>query len=374
MHVNGELFFPFGVGLIVNKESDLMLVNKTHFNIIYPLIAIDKKLMDMIYTTQQGKIKVIYSIGVYKWDHNSCTNLNDEEYYRKAVEKINEFKEHPNLLLWYINDEVAYYFNKYLRNRTLTIHEIDPNHPSYTVIFSRGEVNYLMNTTDIMGLDHYPIGRFSIRNVNYYFTDAYKELLEAKPFIPVVQIFDWAAVFWRRQRPDFQPRPPTLQEMRSMSWQALVAGAKGLLFYSLYDIIYMDKYNPVEERWKDVIEFTDEIWKYNKINYIVIVNLERKKEIFKINLLEKYKIHKEFGLGKFNKNGTEIIFDLEPIDVIMITYSKNSKSHLLVIFLIIIIIIIAIGAIVFFARKYLMNKYKTKNFIDSVSKLMNDDN
>ena len=74
----------------------------------------------------------------------------------------------------------------------------------------------------------------------------------------------------------------------------------------------MDKISPVEDRWKDIIEFTDEIWKYkdvilsidkvNKIeyiqnnnvsfrqwkynnsNYIAIVNLEREKEIFKINL------------------------------------------------------------------------------------------
>ena len=257
-----------------------------------------------------------------------------------------------------------------------------------------------MNTTDIMGLDSYPIGRANIRNVNYYFSDTYREMLEAKPFIPVVQIFDWASVLWKRGRTDFKISPPTLQEMRSMSWQALVAGAKGLLFYSLYDIIYMDQYNSTEKRWRDVITFIDEIWKYkdiilsidkvnkieytqnynvsfrqwryNKNNYIAIVNLERSKETFKINLLDKYKINKEFGLGKYKKNGTELIFDLEPIDVIMIKFSK-AKSNALVIFLIIIIIIIIIGVIVFFVRKYLMNKYRTKNFIDSVSKLMNDD-
>ena len=58
----------------------------------------------------------------------------------------------------------------------------------------------------------------------------------------------------------------------------------------------------------------------------------------------------------------------------MITFSKSSKSHTFAIILIIIIIIIVIGVVVFFVRKYLMNKYKTNNFIESVSKLMNDDN
>ena len=122
-------------------------------------------------------------------------------------------------------------------------------------------------------------------------------------------------------------------------------------------------------------------WKYNNTNYIVIVNLEYRKEIFKIDLLDNFTIHKEFGLGNYLENGTELIFDLEPIDVIMITYSKSSKSsnnskssNLLAIFSIIIIIIIIIGVSCFFTRKYLLKKYKTKTFIDSVSKLMGDDN
>ena len=165
----------------------------------------------------------------------------------------------------------------------------------------------------------------------------------------------------------------------------------------------MNKYTPFEKRWKEFIELTDEIWKYkdlilsidkidkieytynynvtfrqwkyNKTNYIVILNLENNTELFKINLLDKYKIEKEFGLGTFTINGTEIIFELEPIDVIMIKYSKNSKkSNLFIIILIVIIIIIIIAVLALISRKYLMNKYKTKSFNDSVSKLMKDDN
>ena len=130
--------------------------------------------------------------------------------------------------------------------------------------------------------------------------NAYKEILQAKLFISVNQIFDWGFLYRNyRGEPDSLSFPPTLQEMRSMSWQGLVAGAKGILFYSLWEFVEMNKTN-VEERWEDVIKFTDEIWKYkdvilsidkvnkieytnnynvsfrqwkyNKINYIVIVN------------------------------------------------------------------------------------------------------
>ena len=42
MFVNNELFFPFGISLINVKESDLILINKTHLNIIIPSNPIDK--------------------------------------------------------------------------------------------------------------------------------------------------------------------------------------------------------------------------------------------------------------------------------------------------------------------------------------------
>ena len=137
-------------------------------------------------------------------------------------------------------------------------------------------------------------------------------------------------------------------------------------------ILSLDKVDKIEYTPNYNVSFRQ--WKYNKTNYMAIVNLERSKEIFKINLLENYEVKKELGLGKYKKNGNELIFYLEPIDVVMISFSKNnnSKSKGFVIFIIILIIIIIIGVIVFLARKYLLNKYKTINFIDSVSKLMGD--
>ena len=401
MHVNGELFFPFGTSLFYVQQSDLALLNKTHMNCICPAWILDKRLMDMIYTTQQGKIKVIYGINqMYKLDGRNCINLKDEEEdYKQFIDKINEFKDHPNLLGWYIDDEMNTCFNKYLRNRTNSIHQLDPNHPSFTVLCYPGESNALMNTTDVMGIDNYPIGAGIIRDIFYVNDITYKEVLKAKLYISAIQIFDWGFLQKYGGQPDYKSCPPTLQEMKSMSWQGLVAGAKGILFYSLWEFIEQDKSN-VEERWKDVIKFTDEIWKYkdvilsidkvdkieyinnynvsfrqwkyNKTNYIAIVNLERSKESFKINLLKDYRVKKEFGLGNYKKKGSELIFNLEPIDVVMISFVENSKSNSLIIFFVMMIIIIIIAIICLFLRKYLINKYKTDNYIDSISKLMDD--
>ena len=109
-----------------------------------------------------------------------------------------------------------------------------------------------------------------------------------------------------------------------MAWQAFVAGGRGIMFYSIIEIMEMNKTTtPFESRWKEVIELTDQIWKYkdmilsiekidqieyeqnnniafkqwkyNGYNYIVIVNLGRQNEILEMNLIKKYSIIKEFG-------------------------------------------------------------------------------
>ena len=404
MFVNEKLFFPFGLFYKMTSENELEIINRTRFNTI-ATEYLNKNLMDMLQITQQGKIKIIFNIHEYTLESKKLTDSNNEENYKTISNRIKEFKDHPALLSWFINDEIPSIYNKFLRNITLLIHELDPNHPSYTVTNYATDFHLLMNTSDILGVDKYPIGPLlPIRYVYDLNEQANYHMLESKPMIPVCQIYDYGTILLRKYRnPIFTKSQPTLQEMLSMSWQALVGGGKGLMYYGFYELTLLDDVTPFEDVWKVVIELSEKIWKYKdvilsidevnkieytknlnvsfrqwkykKINYIVVVNLERNKEIFRINLLDKYKINKEFGLGNFIKNGTEIIFNLEPIDVIMIKYTKNAKKYnFLIIFTIVVIIIILIGVIAFIVKKFFMTKYKTKFFINSISKLMNDDN
>ena len=150
MLVNDELFFPFGLYAVGGTENELMTINRTHLNIILSGY-LSKRRMDMIQETQQGRIKTIYCVNKYNLDQKTLTDLNEEENYKTLVNTINELKDHPSLLAWYINDEIPYVFNKVFRNRTLSIHEMDPNHPTYTVTNYPSEFNFLMNTSDILG-------------------------------------------------------------------------------------------------------------------------------------------------------------------------------------------------------------------------------
>ena len=402
MYINNELFFPFGIYVHLVNQNDLKQINRTHLNLLISSNNLSLATMDMIDKTQNGRIKLIYSVkDIFYLNKSICQPVGEEGDYKEYVKKINYIKNHPILIGWYINDEIRYCFNKNLRNRTQTIHELDPDHPSLSVINKPGDVPLLLNTTDIMGLDNYPIGYpgKKINNVYIAQNETYNNMLKTKPFWPVVQIFDW--YYGRKDNPEYKPCPPTLQEMRSMSWQAFVAGGKGMIFYSLYDLYRMnsteDHREPFEERFSDVIEFTDQIWKYkdvilsvekineieykkndnvvfkqwkyNDSNYIVIVNLERTNETFQLNLLKKSKVIKEFGLGTFEQKGNNIILNLQPIDVFMIKYtfdnsdnSDDSENSLLIIILVIISLLILIIILLFFGRKYYIKKKNKINF------------
>jgi len=213
-------------------------------------------------------------------------------------------------------------------------------------------------------------------------TETYDKILEGKLMLAVIQIFDWAIYYWPSGQ-NFNSTPPTLQEMRCMNWQGFAAGEKGMIFYSLFDLFRMENVSSFVDRWKDVIEIAEQIWKYkdiilsvediNKIvydnnpnvtfkqwkyndyNYIVVINLERYNEIFKINLLNEFEINKEFGLGTINKNGNNITFILKPTDVIMLKYwikeidkTKNSKLYIYIISIIVSVIILIIIVSIFF--------------------------
>ena len=389
MFINNELFFPLGISGFYT-EKDLMQINRTHFNLVSVSNDKSMRMMNFVNRTQNGKIKINYAINSYKINKTTCEVLNEEEGYKDLIDTINKVKDHPLLVSWYIADEMAYCFNKHIRNWTLTIHELDPDHPSIITINSTYDAEPLMNATDIMQTDKYPIGNhyYPFREAFDLHNSTYKSIIKSKPLRPVIQIFDW---YIHRKNMGYKVHPPTLQEMRSMSWQGFVAGAKGLWFYSLYEIQMMNISGdtPFETRWKDVIEFTDQIWKYkdmilsveevhnieykeninvsfrqwkyNESNYIVIVNLERNKEIFEMNLLNKYKVIKEFGLGTFKQKDNNITLYLEPIDTIMIKYkldNSDSSTFIVVIIVILFLIIIAIIILYIVRRIYFIKKEK----------------
>ena len=389
MYLNNELFFPLGIYTDYAYERYLKYINQSHLNFIMPYIQLGKNDLIHVQNTQNGKIKVIYNVkSVYNWNKPSdgtkgCIDMEEEKNYKNILKKINDFKDLPHLIGWYVNDEFPPCRNNYTRNRTLTFHQLDPDHPTLSVLVKSKQILPFMDSTDIMGFNVYPVGEFSkskIRRVYDEISERYNISMKAKPMWAVTQIFDWGA--YRRQKYGTSNtlQPPSMQEMKSMAWQGFATGARGLLLYAFHQMYSVNETTPFEPRWKDVIEFTDEIWKYkdlflsieevdkieyienknvafkqwkvNNSNYIAVINLERDNETFKVNLSNNCEINKEFGLGTYEKKGNEITFNLSPIDVILIKYNYNKNNTNLII----IIVCSCVGAIILVVAIILIRK------------------
>ena len=355
---NNDLFFPLGIYLSSIKTTDFTMINKTHLNFVMPYGSASMEQMDYLYNTQGENVKIMYTIkDIYSFNKTTCESKDQDSCYTRALNTIKKYKDHPSLFAWYINDESEACFNKDLRNRTLTIHELDPNHPSVSVIWNTADSYDLMNTTDVLGLDIYPIPDTPIRRVHDKHVAIKDNTLGAKPLWNVVQLMDWDSYPTHDSKGN--NRPPTEQELRHMSWQNIVNGATGLFYYSYYDLFKMENKSSVKDRWNELTEVTNEIWNYryvilsvssherinynesNKVSlkqwqyggvdYIAVINLEREDMTFEMEFVysKEREVIKDFGLGTMNVDNNKITLNLKPIDVMMIrivNYNQSSSS------------------------------------------------
>jgi len=160
------------------------------------------------------------------------------------VKIANGLKTHPALAVYKGVDEPAHSgvpAAGLTRART-KLRTIDPNHPIEITQAPLGPLASLVpyrSAFDITGADIYPVayppGQHSdLPNKDISVVgDVTKKMVDAaggKPVWMTLQIA-WSGVSPNQQRPDLVPRFPTLQEERFMAYQAIVHGARGLVFF-----------------------------------------------------------------------------------------------------------------------------------------------
>ena len=164
------------------------------------------------------------------------------------VRIVNGLKDHPALGAWKGVDEPAN------PNRPVPVpaaglvraynrlKQLDRDHPVVITQAPLGPAGGLLRyrpAFDVTGADIYPVsyppGEHSdLPNKDISVVgDVTKKMVQAagsKPLWMTLQIA-WSGIVPRRQRPNLVPRFPTLQEERFMAYQAIVNGARGLVFF-----------------------------------------------------------------------------------------------------------------------------------------------
>lgn len=230
--VDGKLFFP--LGMFANRLTPDTICKYTNdvFNCIM-LYAATPEQLDL---AQAAGLKVVYNIKDRVWGasrvRKGCETR--EKSLRAIEEEIERVKNHPALLAWYINDESPETQIAALREVNALVREIDPHHPTWAVTDKPWHARQFLGSYDCLGMDPYPIGnnRGGIDIAGGWAIEARKGFFDAVPMWHVPQAFNWK--WFRKTEANPQHRFPTRQELDSMFWQAIAAGANGLMPYAYH--------------------------------------------------------------------------------------------------------------------------------------------
>jgi len=182
--------------------------------------------------------------GMYCWPFlRELASIGSQNTKREAMlrEVVNRFKNHPGLLVSKGADEPEWgnLPVEQLPRAHQIIKQLDPHHPIVTIQAPRGTVESLRPynvASDIIGMDIYPLGyppggHSLLTNKNLSLvgdhTRIIMEVADGKLPVWMVLQVAWSGVV----KPGKTLRMPTFPEERFMTYQAIINGARGVLFF-----------------------------------------------------------------------------------------------------------------------------------------------
>lgn len=261
--VEGKPFFPLGLYLGTGPRGeqsikDLDTLARSPFNCLMNYGVTGGSLEDIhkyLDAVGERKLKILFSIkDVYEGIDYYSQQVDRFKGEKEIVEGlVNEFKGHPALLAWYINDELPPSYIPRLEKRQQDMMRLDPDHPTWVVLYQINDLKQYLNTTDVLGTDPYPIPDVPLRQVTSYTQKTFEAVEGRRAMWMVPQCMNWSVY-----RPGEKPvRGPTYEEMRNMTFQCLVGGATGLVYYSFFDL----KRDPAgfDKPWADICRVGEEV-------------------------------------------------------------------------------------------------------------------
>lgn len=261
-------FYAFPKKEYIDKISD------TQIKYLIPYgtdgIKDENYLKEFLSYAEKKGIKIIFSLkDSYlnsKWypKISWCPTDDESKLVKCIVEKFNNYN---SVYGWYLADEPTYTIG----NKNII--KLDRNYRavkeiSHKPIFiedlplPRGILwDKLSDISDILMTGSYPVPEKPLTEVYDVIKSLYTKY--KKPIIAVIQTHGkYQYPFYKRD--ENTGRPPTYDEIRVMSYLSLLAGAKGIIYYSLFDV---EKLPDSETRFKMLIETTNKIKKdYNIIS------------------------------------------------------------------------------------------------------------
>lgn len=269
--VDGKPFFPLGMYWGEINAKDIAAYTNGPFNCLMPYRRPDEAKLDICHA---AGVKVVYPISGFFIDIDVAKTPEaaaaiNSRYIRAYIRR---YRRHPAVMAWYLADEVPAKYEEILAAKRATVHDLDPDHPTWIVLDKPADVRPLVRGYDVIGMDPYPVGnngrkdRTEIGIASGWAQAAKRATYGFKPMWQVPQAFDWG--YYRQSETNrTDVRMPTYAEMRSMTWQAIAAGANGLVYYSFFDLLKRDKW-PKERTagaWENICKVAREVKSFEHV-------------------------------------------------------------------------------------------------------------
>lgn len=239
--VNGEPFFPIGiyhVSWIGNRQGgkavpDLHLAADAGFNLFHATIDSRDDTQDLL---DAAAARGVYVIGEVPWPAHGPDDF------------VNEWQHEPSIIGWLIADDFNAPYSGPAYNhppsqlvaRRAELAALAPQHLSYASggAYPGFRIDEFAGTMDLMGFQSYPLGaqnspdEYALQeNVDSF--DWVRDRLAGtgQTFIANPQAYKWGG-----------SRYPTPREARNLLYAPLLRGAKGVLWYTMWE--GSDRYLP----------------------------------------------------------------------------------------------------------------------------------
>ena len=140
-------------------------------------------------------------------------------------------KKHPALLAWYINDEQPSSQIERLTAMRRLFNQMDANHPTYGVLYQYEDLPMYGSTSDIIGVDPYPLNGDNLKKAVYAMTQS---RLAGLPAWVVPQAANIS--IYSSEKKLENPQNPSEEKMRSLALLEAAYGARGFIFYKYEDL------------------------------------------------------------------------------------------------------------------------------------------
>ena len=218
--VNGQPFFPFG--LYNPTQSDLAVLKAGDFNTAINYEGPERGAPYTAYLDEADRqgIKVLGF-----WRDNTTPTF---------------FRDHPAVLGWALHDDINNLEPSIFLRDYESVKAWDPNHIAYTSGWRIVDIGNYVDKIDVLGMQpyHIPIMRtwmsspgpdmsFSFHMIHETLKAAEAKGVKKLAVIGNTQIFEW----WQNAN----DRYPTVPELTNMVYSQIIAGAKGIIPYTMLE-------------------------------------------------------------------------------------------------------------------------------------------